>query len=1189
MDCPNSERDPIEELAEEFLERYRGGERRSVDDYAVRYPELAERIRKLFPTLLMMERARPSPLERVPRSEGTRAERRIEHLGDYRILRELGRGGMGIVYEAEQESLGRHVALKVLPGHSVLDARHLERFRREAKTAARLHHTNIVPVHGIGEQDGLHYIVMQFIQGLGLDEVLAELIRLRQRKPDAPGPGGARPARPAPGSAADVAQALLSGEFAASRIHDESPPPADQRAPESGHRSSIRLPGHAHNSTLSESGWPYWRSIARVGLQVADALAHAHAQGILHRDIKPSNLLLDAHGVVWITDFGLAKTIDDAENLTHTGDIVGTMRYMAPERFQGKADVRSDVYALGLTLYELLTLRPAFGASERDQLMAQVLRDEPPRPRKLDPRVPRDLETIVLKAAARDPALRYQTPAELAEDLQRFLDDRPIRARRLSPVLRGWRWCRRNPGMALLVGAVAVLLLAVTAGSWIALWRLQYEQDQTVEQLRRAEKAEEDSKDRLWESCLAQAQARRWKGMPGRHFNSLESLQNAAAIRATLVLRNEAAACIPLVDLQPHARWDWPDGLPRHFAPTLEHYVRVDRGALTVYRAADDREVMCLANGNFGGAVGFSPDGRFLLAQVGNTRLHEIWEIETQRKIMQVELPEAIRAIPECWAFRPDGRQLAVSTDRGVIRLYDLSSQAVRELVLGSGKLGVIYDPEGQRLAVHNWDKDQTLRVVEINTGRVVQRLAHPSDIFRAAWSPDGTMLAVPCEDGRIYLWDARTGKRRALLEKHEHAAIRCAFNHHGDLLASYGYDGAVRLWNPCTGAPLLAVTGTQSFAFSADDRHLALRTMVDASLWEVARGLACRTICTATPANWTSPAISPCGRWLALTDPSGTHLFDLASHPDREIALVPTGPGVVVRFDADGSLVVAGAAGVRRWPLGIDARAGVLNIGPPQTVCKPTGDFEDCSRDGRWLYTVMGPAEHLVRDLQQPDRSVRLRGHHGSHSCTVSPDGQWMATGTRHGSGIKVWDVARGEAVHEIAAGHWAAPEFSPDGKWLATAWEEGKTQLWEVGTWQLRREWLYPLHPPGHLFSGDSKMLAIRHTRNTLITLVDVVSGAELVTLTPPQALLLGDLCFSHDSTKLAVSIGAAVHLWDLAAIRNRLRAMHLDWDPPLAPASTPADARPLRVEVVTGSARPSVPNGLRQALDKLRSIID
>jgi serine/threonine protein kinase len=362
--------------------------------------------------------------------------------------------------------LGRHVALKVLPAHTLLDPRHLQRFQREARAAARLHHTNIVPVYGVGEQDGLHYYVMQFIQGLGLDEVLGELKRLRQvRQVRGTSPTGA--ARATPGSrgkevaAAEVAQALLTGEF---RLASEGLVPAAASPPtllpegerreavlpsplqEDGPRlrgdssSGVHLPGQADGSSLSESGRAYWQSVARIGIQVAEALAHAASLGITHRDIKPSNLLLDSQGTVWVTDFGLAKAAADGDNLTQTGDIVGTLRYMAPERFQGQSDIRSDLCSLGLTLYELLTLRPAFDEADRNKLMRQVMHEEPPRPRQLNRAVPRDLETIVLKAIDRDPARRYQTAQELAEDLKRFVDDRPIRARRAGMGERLGRW-----------------------------------------------------------------------------------------------------------------------------------------------------------------------------------------------------------------------------------------------------------------------------------------------------------------------------------------------------------------------------------------------------------------------------------------------------------------------------------------------------------------------------------------------------------------------------------------------------------------------------------------------------------------------------------------------------------------------------------------------------------------------------
>ncbi len=494
MSDSSADRNPVEELAEDFLDRFRRGERPSLSEYTRQYPDLASDIRELFPALVMLEDVRPAGATGSTSTASQAAVgtgKKLERLGDYRILREVGRGGMGIVYEAEQESLGRHVALKVLPSQAMLDDRHLQRFEREAKAAARLHHTNIVPVFGVGEQDGLHYYVMQFIQGQGLDQVLAVLQRLRKGSKDngTDLPVDAANGMASPGRAVDaldgkfemasavaVANSLLTGVFArpsedkdAGREGDkekEQPPsPVSLSAclPVSLSSSDVRLPGQSERATLSDSGQPYWHSVARIGIQVADALSYAHGQGTLHRDIKPSNLLLDTQGVVWVTDFGLAKASDSVD-LTNTGDVVGTLRYMAPERFQGKADARSDVYALGLTLYELLTLRPAFDESERNRLFHQVLTVDPVRPRKLNPAVPRDLETIVLKATARVPGHRYHSAAEMADDLKRFTDDKPIRARPVGELERAWRRCRRNPAMALLLAACLLTLSLGLAG-----------------------------------------------------------------------------------------------------------------------------------------------------------------------------------------------------------------------------------------------------------------------------------------------------------------------------------------------------------------------------------------------------------------------------------------------------------------------------------------------------------------------------------------------------------------------------------------------------------------------------------------------------------------------------------------------------------------------------------------------------
>ena len=272
---------------------------------------------------------------------------------------------------------------------------------------------------------------MQFIQGQGLDQVLDELKQLRQGRQG----GSAKH-----DGAESAALSLLTGKFAPSAaVEDDggerrgvSPPVLHRRAD-----AAPLAPGSSAESGRSDTGRGYWGGVARIGIQTAQALAYAAAQGTLHRDVKPSNLLLDGHGNLWVTDFGLAKAAD-SEDLTHTGDIVGTLRYMAPERFGGKGDLRSDLYSLGLTLYEMLALRPAFAAPDRQQLMHQVLHAEPPRLRRLDRAMPRDLETIIHKAIDKDPARRYQTAEELADDLQRFLDDRPIRARRVA------RW--RRPG-----------------------------------------------------------------------------------------------------------------------------------------------------------------------------------------------------------------------------------------------------------------------------------------------------------------------------------------------------------------------------------------------------------------------------------------------------------------------------------------------------------------------------------------------------------------------------------------------------------------------------------------------------------------------------------------------------------------------------------------------------------------------
>lgn len=411
----DAERHPIDLLAEEFAARCRAGTPPTIEAFAAEHPEHAAEIRALFPSLALLENATPTvPVASPSGRPKVRVIGRPERIGDHRILRVVGRGGMGIVYEAIQESLGRRVCVKVLAASLGLEREQIERFRREAKAAANLHHTNIVPVFGYGKDNGLHYYVMQFIDGWGLDRLL---------------------------------QPWLAGEGGEAAL-----PPELSLGPEI-------------------TGTERWRRVARLGLQAARALDYAHRHGVVHRDIKPANLLLDRQGTLWITDFGLAKALGES-NLTATGIVVGTARYMAPEQLEGQASAASDLYSLGVTLFELITLRPAFAATGHQQLIKEIAQGGVPRPRSLCPVLPRDLDTIIQKATAVDPAHRYESAAALADDLERFLDGRPIRARRLNPIQRLDRWARRNPTVAALTLLSLLLLLGVAVSSTIGYFRV---------------------------------------------------------------------------------------------------------------------------------------------------------------------------------------------------------------------------------------------------------------------------------------------------------------------------------------------------------------------------------------------------------------------------------------------------------------------------------------------------------------------------------------------------------------------------------------------------------------------------------------------------------------------------------------------------------------------------------------------
>jgi serine/threonine protein kinase/tetratricopeptide (TPR) repeat protein len=520
MNDPSSEGEDFDRLADSYLARLRRGERPSLSEYVERHPDLADQILDLFPALVEMEGMKPGSGGETtgsflsPNSDLTDTGIPAQ-LGDYRILRRLGIGGMGVVYEARRESLSAHVALKVLHARHRQDAVFLARFRNEARSAARLHHTNIVPVFDFGDQAGILYYVMQYIPGQGLDRVLVDVRRLRAAHPGVGPPPDL--AAPPDALAKTVAHGLVTGHFRARSDPHQSValPRTEQDEPDSTSTERDRPPDGVRSSlqgsgaSLTADGHArYYREVARIGSMVADALAYAHGLGVVHRDIKPSNLLLDARGNAWVTDFGLAK-FAEGDDLTATGDVLGTLRYMAPERFAGQADARSDVYALGATLHEMLALRPAFDASDRPELIRQILDEPPPSLRSIDRRIPRDLETIVHKALSREPAGRYQTAGAMADDLRLFLQDRTIKGRRSTTSERLWRWCRRNPFVAGSAAALAATVVAALVVVSVALWHADHARRLAERRRIAAERSEADARYQKAQAELGFAQARR--------------------------------------------------------------------------------------------------------------------------------------------------------------------------------------------------------------------------------------------------------------------------------------------------------------------------------------------------------------------------------------------------------------------------------------------------------------------------------------------------------------------------------------------------------------------------------------------------------------------------------------------------------------------------------------------------------
>jgi serine/threonine protein kinase/WD40 repeat protein len=995
----------IRRLAEEFLAESDTAEEPNVEAFAARNPALADRIRALFPVLAGFRAWRrgktpaAGALSLTATAPGVAGEvapgRTFNH---YHIERELGRGGMGVVYEAIHLPLGKRVALKillVLAGHGTSA---LERFLREARTAAALHHTNIIPVFDIGESGGLPYFGMEYIDGLSLDRLIAAM-------------------RDAGGRTTDTGPLAESFALVAA-----------------GRDKSAR----------------YWQLVAEIGAQAADGLAYAHERGVVHRDIKPPNLLLDTQGGVWVADFGLARKTDDPD-LTQSGALLGTPRYMSPEQAEvGRkiVDHRTDIYSLGATLYELLTLRPPFDGDNPVDVLLKILDSAPSAPRKLNPAIPRDLETMVRKAMARRPEDRYQTAREFGDDLRRWLRGEAIKARPIGPLGRLSRWCRRNPMLATVSAAALAVVLTLTAVFTARLleenarthnalereqeahqraWQAYQDAEKArgdAEKARRdaekaradaerkrdeAEAAREQTRDSLVRSAYERARALNASTDPARRWTILESLRQAEQLRSRprtvppvealptrAELRSQAVAAL----LQPGAR------LTRQNVPDLPMPWAVNpNGHLTLQAHLDKQESFLslvesltgeekgrwkIAENQIqtyaGTAVALNPEGNVLATTGGvfGPAQVSLWSLSEQKRLRNLEMPG--RAADDTSAFQ--------------ILTFSRDGRFLTGHCADAGRISPTHQ-------IWVWDLksgNQGSKIVEFDAQDV-----EPVPVF----SSNSQLLAVMSGLDRMLLWDLVKGEARLEIRLPGSVFGATAFDPEGHLLA---------------------------IAHAAPP---PLEVLHQVTVWDLTRNtrqdswlLEPRKL----PAQPVAMAVSPDSRYLGIVSQfgdlwlhdlrSGAKLLDI--HRGVNIAVHQ----VTVHWKADGrGLITSQFNGpLMVWELSAAAPYEMMANTAPPTWSLSAGVLGGMML-APWPASIpWGALGIAAAPLPPPESAI---------SVSYSPDGEWLALSTL--LGIQV--VSRKTGQSRALPGTGLYTLFSPDSRYVA-AYGLTAVGLWEVAT---------------------------------------------------------------------------------------------------------------------------------------------
>jgi serine/threonine protein kinase/WD40 repeat protein len=898
----------------------------------------------------------------------------LRRIGDYELLEEIARGGMGVVYRARQISLNREVAVKLMRDSALARAEDVKRFRAEAAAAAKLKHPNIIAIYEVGEEQGQHYFAMDLIQGVNL------------------------------------AERTRDGPLAA-------------------------------------------RDAAELVATMADAVQHAHEQGVLHRDLKPSNVLVDATGKPFVTDFGLARPLDSDSSLTMTGQILGTPGYMPPEQAEGKGTVgpAADIYSLGAVLYHLLTGRAPFVGGSAAETLRHVTEQEPVSPQLLNPEVPADLTSVCLKCLAKRSSDRYESAAALSNDLHRFLRDEPTVARPASQTERLWRWCQRKPALAA-TGIALILVGAIGVIGILAEWRRA--EAESLKFQSRSYVADMDLANRaLEENDLGTAQALLRRYWPGPHETDLRNWEwrylanlaggnphvslvaHPAQVRSLHFLDNDTLLTASSADWR-IVLWNLKERRPSRNITNP----RMGGGVSEVTALAHGRN-MLFFRGQWGRAsevtvvdlqsgketnlrdahapivsLDISPDEKVLaIASANQVRLLDV-DGKKWLDSFQTESGAAIRGL-----FSPDGSMLVVADESGRLAFWNLSAHTkLGGLTNAPGNLGILrFSRDGQWLV--NPGGNLPTQIWSAKERTLVRELRDSAFVERAVFSADGRWLATAGGDTTIRLWETSRWKKFRTFRGHTDSITTADFSPNGHFLATGARNGEVKLWamdEPPTASERVSFPPAEFFDLAGDGGGF---------------GRVLKLVESNGVASWTGEAwtTTPLQRSFTTALPAG---------PPRSGVVLAGSRGAVLG-GLDGSIRVVG-------PL-VGQEIIVTNAHKREVY------LMDASMDGSTLATkeldYSDNAQVRIWRLPRLEPIAALPHAQHVHGIKLSDDGKLLAGFTGPGD-VGVWEIPsmkgppmwRGIAsIQDIRA-----CAFSPDNRWLAAATSDGGAYLWDLAT---------------------------------------------------------------------------------------------------------------------------------------------